>query len=111
MAELADENSQKPPARIQGSFRSLRAKIKKPGVMPGFKDSAVIERSGRFLDVRRLFALGSLDDLEADLLAFLERLETIHLYRREMCKQILAAFIGRDESIAFRVVEPFDRTS
>jgi len=79
--------------------------------MPGFKDSAAVERSGRFLDVRCLFALGSLDDLEADLLAFLERLETIHLYCREMCKQILAAFIGRYESLAFRVVEPFDRTS
>jgi len=76
-----------------------------------FEGSALFERSGRFLDVRCLFALGSLDDLEADLLAFLERLETVHLNCREMSKQILAAFIGRDESVAFRVVEPFDRTS
>jgi hypothetical protein len=61
-----------------------------------------IERSGRVLDVRCLLALRSLNDLEADLLAFFERFETVHLNRREMCKQILAAFIGRDESVAFR---------
>ena len=79
--------------------------------MAGFRGQRAVERSGRFLDVRCLFALRSLDNLKADLLAFLERLETIHLYRREMSKQILAAFIGRDESVAFRVVEPFDRTS
>ena len=63
------------------------------------------------LDVRRLLALRSLHDLEADLLTFLERFETVHLDGREVRKQILAAFIGRDESEAFRVIEPFDRTS
>lgn len=77
----------------------------------GFLKALLRTISGGGLDVRCLLALRSLYDLEADFLTFLERLESVHLDGREMCKQILAAFIGRDESEAFRVVEPFDRTS
>lgn len=77
----------------------------------GFSKALLQTISGGGLDVRCLLALRSLYDLEADFLTFLERLESVHLDGREMCKQILAAFIGRDESEAFRVVEPFDRTS
>jgi hypothetical protein len=77
----------------------------------GFSKALLQTISGSGLDVRCLLALRSLYDLEADFLTFLERLESVHLDGREMCKQILAAFIGRDESEAFRVVEPFDRTS
>jgi hypothetical protein len=63
------------------------------------------------LNVRCLLALRSLHDLKAHLLTFLERFKTVHLDGLEVRKQILAAFIGRDESEAFRVIEPFDRTS
>jgi hypothetical protein len=52
-----------------------------------------------------------LNDLEANFLAFLEGLETVHLDSRKVCKQILTAFVGRNESETFRVVEPLDRTS
>ena len=49
--------------------------------------------SGSGLDVRGLLAFGSLGDLERNLLAFLERLETAHLDRREMREQIFAAVV------------------
>jgi hypothetical protein len=67
--------------------------------------------SGRCLNVRCLFAFRALNDLEGDLLAFLEGFEPIHLDGREVCKQILTTFIRRDESETFCVIEPFDRTS
>src|SRR3979490_3386003 len=58
------------------------------------------------LDVGGLLALGPLDYVEADFLAFLEGLEAGHVDRREMREQVLAAVVGRNETIALRVVEP-----
>src|SRR2546422_601749 len=60
----------------------------------------------RLLDVGGLLSLGPLHHVEADFLAFLEGLEAGHVDRREMREQVLAAVVGRDETIAFRVVEP-----
>src|SRR5687768_14929606 len=62
------------------------------------------------LDVRRLLALRAVRDFERDLLAFLQRLESLTLDRREMREQVLAAVIGLDESETLRIVEPLDRT-
>src|ERR1700712_3527393 len=86
------------------------ATTKNPAVSRVQSQFASNESACCLLDVRCLLALRPLHDLEVDLLAFLERLEAVHLYGREMGEQILSAFIGRDESVAFRVVEPFDRT-
>ena len=63
------------------------------------------------LDVRRLLALRSLNDVKAHLLAFLQRLEAIHGDSREVRKQILTALVGSDETEALRVVEPLNDTS
>ena len=58
--------------------------------------------------LRGLLALGSLGHFEADLLAFLQRLEALHVDRRKVREQVLAAVVRRDESVALRVVEPLD---
>src|ERR1700694_3684802 len=68
-----------------------------------------VERLER-LDVRRLQALRPFLHLELDLLAFLQRLEAVHLDRGVMREQIFAAFSRGDEAEAFRVVEPLDGT-
>jgi len=52
------------------------------------------------LDVRGLFALGPFGDFERNALPLMERLETVHLDRREVREQILTAIIGRDEAEA-----------
>lgn len=70
----------------------------------------VPNRSGGCLNVRCLFTLRALHDLEAHLLTFFEGLEAIHLDGRKVSEQILAAFIRRDEPETLRVVEPLDRT-
>ena len=45
-----------------------------------------------------------------DLLAFLERLETAHLDRREVREQVFAAVIRGDEAIPLGIVEPLHRS-
>jgi hypothetical protein len=77
----------------------------------GFQKGRVTNASGWCLNIRCLFAFRALHDLEGDLLAFLQRLEAIHLDGREVCKQILATLVRRDESETLCVVKPFDRTS
>src|SRR5687768_2380346 len=62
------------------------------------------------LDVGRLLALRAVRDFERDLLAFLQRLETLTLDRGEMREQVLAAVVGLDEPEALCIVEPLDRT-
>src|SRR6266513_4768077 len=62
------------------------------------------------LDVRRLQAFGAALHFELDLLAFLQRLEAVHLDRGVMREQIFAAFSRGDEAEAFGVVEPLDGT-
>jgi len=63
------------------------------------------------LNIRSLFALGALGDLELDLLAFLEGFEAIHLDGGKVREKVFTAIIRRDESVTLSVVEPFDGTS
>src|SRR5205807_7008920 len=85
-----------------------------PGVLGGFLAGGappwarrLVKRSGG-LNVRRLLSLGALGHFELDLLAFLERLEALHVDRREVREQVFAAVVRGDEPIALRVVEPLD---
>jgi hypothetical protein len=96
--------------RVRAVTASSREK--KPGAVPGFSmiQSRMRERSGG-LDIGGLLALRALHDLEAHLLAFLEGLETLHVDGREVCEQILATFVGRNEAKALRIIEPLDNTS
>jgi hypothetical protein len=60
-------------------------------------------------DVSRLQTLGSLFDVELDLLAFLQVLEAFTLNGGEVDENVRAAF-AFDEAVAFCSVEPFDYT-
>ena len=60
------------------------------------------------LDVGGLFALWSLSHFKADFLAFLKRLEAVHVDRRKVCEQIFAAVIGSNKTKTLCVVEPFN---
>src|SRR5207253_3990931 len=62
------------------------------------------------LDVRSLLALRALRDFELDFLSFLERLESAHLNRGEVRKQILTAVVRGYESITLGIIEPLHRT-
>jgi hypothetical protein len=62
------------------------------------------------LDVGSLFPLGTLCHFKADLLAFLEGLEAVHIDCRIVCKQILAPIIGRNETKTLCIVKPFNCT-
>src|SRR5690349_15546029 len=72
---------------------------------------ATASSSAGTLDVACLLAFGALRNVEGDLLAFLERLEALHVDRREMREQVFAAAVRRDEAKALCVVEPLDGTS
>src|SRR5829696_4635322 len=61
----------------------------------------------RLGDVSGLRALRTIDDLEFDRLALLERPETVSLDRREVDEHIAAA-VTFDETVTFGVVEPLD---
>src|SRR5438876_3793372 len=67
-------------------------------------------RSGG-LDVARLLALRARRHFERDLLAFLERLESRHVDRREVCEQVFAAAVRRNESEPLGVVKPLHSSS
>jgi hypothetical protein len=58
------------------------------------------------LDVRRLFAFWTSGHVERDFLVFGERLEAARLDRGEVHEQIVAGFIGSDETKTFCIVEP-----
>src|SRR5580698_8503721 len=64
-----------------------------------------IVRSGR-LDVRGLLALRTLANVEAHLLVFQKRLESLDANLREMREELFAAVVGGDEAETLRVVEP-----
>src|SRR5438046_7324532 len=81
----------------------------KSRALPGFIVSWEVASDG--LNVRRLLALRALCDFEAHFLAFLQRLESRHVDRREMCEQVFASAVGRNEAEALRVVEPLNRSS
>src|SRR5215211_5810586 len=61
----------------------------------------------RLGDVSGLRALRTIDDLEFDRLALLERPETVSLDRREVDEHIAAA-VTFDETVTLGVVEPLD---
>src|SRR5829696_6378827 len=61
----------------------------------------------RLGDVSGLRALRTIDDLEFDRLALLERSEPVALNRREVDEHIAAA-VTFDETVTFGVVEPLD---
>ena len=64
----------------------------------------------RGLYVRGLLAFRSLGNFELNLLAFLERLESAHLDRGKMRKQIFAAVIRGYETIPLCIIEPLHST-
>ncbi len=63
------------------------------------------------LDIGSLLSLGTLHDFEGNLLAFFQGLESAHVNRGEMRKQVFAPVIRSDETKAFSVVEPLNCTS
>ena len=95
------------PRRVWARSRARRGiqGEKKAGHRPAFYGLATTGALHR-LDVGSLFPLGSRGDFERNLLAFLQRLESRHVDRREMCEEIFAAAIGRNETKAFGVVKP-----
>src|SRR5207237_8113830 len=64
----------------------------------------------RFLDVRSLLALRTIDNLELHLFPFAEGLKTSALDRREVDKNVFATLTS-NESIALAIIKPLDRTS
>src|SRR5207244_7970722 len=62
------------------------------------------------LDIGRLVPFGAGRYVKGHLLVFAKALVSFTLNRREVCKQVLAAAIGRDETKALAVVEPFNCT-
>ena len=66
---------------------------------------------GNRADIDGMQSFGALHDLEADRLAGLECLLTVHLDGRVVGEQVLISAVGQDESIAFGVVEPLDLTA
>src|SRR5882757_5713186 len=85
----------------QGGRRRRRGEGPEPGVPAPQRGLA------RFGDVPGLRSLRTIDDLEFDLLAFLERAESRALNRREVHEDVITA-LALDESVALRVVEPLD---
>jgi hypothetical protein len=61
-------------------------------------------------DLRRLRAFGALGDGELYALTFLQRLEARRLNLREVSEKILATTLRGDETEAFGLVEPLNRT-
>jgi len=93
--------------------------IRLPGVFPGINLQFVGIDAGKSaetmfrlscLDVGSLLAFGALRDVKADFLAFLERLETVHVDCRKVRKQINATIIGSNKSETLCIVKPFDCT-
>ena len=97
-----------PRARASPRVNSGSSETKSRAV-PGFSSNARSCLQAAWM-LRRLLALRAVRDFERDLLAFLQRLESLTLDRREMREKVLAAVIGLDESETLRIVEPLDRT-
>src|ERR671926_403844 len=93
----------------QKTSQLFGAPIKKPGSRPVVQ---LIRSGSDDLDVARLllaFVAGG--DFEAHLLAFLQRLESRHVDRREMREEIFAAAVRSNKTETFRIIEPLDCTS
>jgi ATP-dependent Clp protease adaptor protein ClpS len=61
-------------------------------------------------DVRSLFTLWTLRDIECHLFALFEGLESAHGYRRKMREEIFTAIIRGDKPETFGVIEPLNST-
>src|ERR1700688_2394041 len=92
------------PALLEDSV-DARESPKKSRATPGFFGLATTSALNR-LDVGSLLPLGPRGDFERHLLAFLQRLESRHVDRREMREEIFSAAIGSNETKAFGVVKP-----
>src|SRR5262245_11041909 len=88
-----------------GGGAGKTTQTKKPG-FPGFVPR--LRRRALFggANVGRLLALGPGGHVERDALVLLERLETLALDRGEMCEEVLATAVRRDETETLGVVEP-----
>jgi hypothetical protein len=75
----------------------------------GLVSSDLAGRSG-WRDVGRLLAFRTLGYLEGDLLVLLQGLEAIALDRGKVDEKILPTTVGRNETEALSIVEPFNRT-
>jgi hypothetical protein len=69
----------------------------------------VSQKGLELYDIRSLQTLGALLDGEFHLLAFFEVLEALTLNGRKVDEDIRTT-IASDEAVAFRTIEPFDRT-
>jgi hypothetical protein len=65
----------------------------------------------RPVNIDRVQAFGTLDDLEVDRLPGFEGFVTLHRDRRVMSKQVLVLAIFNDEAIPLGVVKPLDLTA
>src|SRR5690554_3732811 len=89
-----------------------KARISGPFVATEVAHQFMVSRSlADDLDVGSLEAFLALGDVEGNLLAVLQSLEAVSLNLGEMCEQIVAIVVRRDEAEAFGVVEPLDSTS
>ena len=71
--------------------------------------SRLLALAANLRDVLGRRALGALDDVELDALAFSEGAETAALDRRMVNETVLLTAVGSDEAKALRVVEPLYR--
>src|SRR5260221_2880745 len=93
----------------------MTSSMSRPGALKGhparslmFPGSSIPDVASLDLgDVAGLRALGTVNDLELDCLAFLERAETIALNGRVVHEDVTAS-VALDEPITLGVVEPLD---
>lgn len=72
----------------------------------GFCFSAIRDLGA--LDVGSLLTLGALDDIEGNLLTFLQSLETIHVDGGEVSEKVFAAIIRSDKAKTLGIIKPLD---
>jgi hypothetical protein len=68
-------------------------------------------RSASVLDIGCLLAFLALNYIERNLFPFFQGLEAVHVNVGKVREQIFAAIVGCNETKAFGVIEPLDRTS
>jgi hypothetical protein len=93
--------------RAPAAAVTLKTQQARPMRVPGF--FRAWNRSGH-LDVGGLLALGTLNDLKGDLLAFFERLEAVHVDGGKMREQVVAAIVRSDKTKTLCIVEPLNST-
>src|SRR6267143_6535387 len=93
-------------SRLGGRGRTHTKKSPVPRASLTCNSSGSIER----LDIGRLVPFGAGRYVKGHFLVFAKALVPFALNRREVCKKVLAAAIGRDETKALAIVEPFNCT-